>query len=732
MFKHSLLIAGFMCWYFPAVLATQRMYVKSGSVANLSCPYETQDVSIKWRGPKNLTIYSINNNVNVQIDVSSRLKVNVESITGTYNLLVLNFTSADTGLYRCDTILNKHSVQHEIVVNVAEAPKHMEIINETSTGKIIGTQDFPVNLICTVDSGVPLNTLEWKNENRSIVGNYSDIVSYSFIATRDQHLKNFTCTANNSFYLVEKKIQLFIYLSPIVKLYVEPSFEIEEGKDVALTCEFESNNDLVELRWIKDNNSLSVSQNNHLLLTNVSKDDEGIYFCEVENQVAINSDQTEIKILYKPRLTDPFKIFEIESSIGQRSYISLNISSATRPYISWTYDPGPVGKLGYWNIQEIGEENYQLCSTIVPYDHSHFRTYGVRVRNSVGILNINVVLVGFTVKVFPTKLVRNLSDEIELNCNVSKNNLNASHMWIHSFSGVEIRILHGKVHDGMSTLHIPFSDYKDAGTYTCKWTSSMETHYSSSHIYVKSHPVLTSLHTFEKNGKTTLEVSFYSFPKPTAVLWFYRDKLITKLQLDNEGHVKEAPVQLFVYNRSVIATGYVTWHQVNETINPVINFFSCQIRNYMGNMDVSFHEYNNTNNTTTINSIDDENKKSLKYYLVGTFLTTVIVIIALGIYKHFYRPSVATNAQNENQREQEEVSRNSSQSSNNHSYDEVDSVYYHSVEWRNYNFEPPASAINDTHVNADYSIGSNDSEKVGDDPDQTRNDIARNSYMELV
>lgn len=121
-------------------------------------------------------------------------------------------------------------------------------------------------------------------------------------------------------------------------------------------------------------------------------------------------------------------------------------------------------------------------------------------------------------------------------------------------------------------------------------------------IIFTGHPVLTSLNTFEKNGKTTLEVSFYSFPKQTAVLWFYRDKLITKLQLDNEDHLKKAPVHLFLYNKSVIANGYVTWYQVNETMNPVFKFFSCQIRNYMGNMDVSFREYINTKNTTTINS----------------------------------------------------------------------------------------------------------------------------------
>lgn len=95
----------------------------------------------------------------------------------------------------------------------------------------------------------------------------------------------------------------FLLVLPVVHLTVEPSFEIEEGKNITLTCNFESNTHLVELRWIKDNNSLSVSQNHHLLLTNVSKDDEGVYVCEVENQVGISSDQMEIKVLCKYHVT---------------------------------------------------------------------------------------------------------------------------------------------------------------------------------------------------------------------------------------------------------------------------------------------------------------------------------------------------------------------------------------------------------------------------------------------
>lgn len=102
------------------------------------------------------------------------------------------------------------------LINFVEAPKNMKITNETSIGQIIGRQDLPVNLICKVDSGIPLNTMEWKNENRTFVYNYSAIISYSFIANRDQHLQNLTCTANNSFYILEKKIQLYIYCKKLI------------------------------------------------------------------------------------------------------------------------------------------------------------------------------------------------------------------------------------------------------------------------------------------------------------------------------------------------------------------------------------------------------------------------------------------------------------------------------------------------------------------------------------
>lgn len=95
-------------------------------------------------------------------------------------------------------------------------------------------------------------------------------------------------------------------------------------------------------------------------------------------------------------------------------------------------------------------------------------------------------LLGFKVYVFPSKMVYNTSNVIELTCRVSHQNvLNFSNTWIHFYGGIEIRTLRGKVENSLSKLQIPFCDYRDTGTYTCRWSSSSATHSSSSEIYVR-------------------------------------------------------------------------------------------------------------------------------------------------------------------------------------------------------------------------------------------------------
>lgn len=83
---------------------------------------------------------------------------------------------------------------------------------------------------------------------------------------------------------------------------------------------------------------------------------------------------------------------EIESDFEKPSFISFTIASGTKPNISWTIFRG--GKIGYWNVQDIGQEIFNVSSTIFPLEKSHLGQYSVRVRNKIGGIDLNIELVG--------------------------------------------------------------------------------------------------------------------------------------------------------------------------------------------------------------------------------------------------------------------------------------------------------------------------------------------------
>ncbi|XP_071141587.1 MAM domain-containing glycosylphosphatidylinositol anchor protein 2-like [Mytilus edulis] len=606
----------------------------------------------------------------------------------------------------------------------------MKFVNGTKEGQLFGQQNSVLNIICTVNSGQPQSTLELKLRNISIMSNYSDSIKHSFIPRRHDHLKRVMCIADNSFHRLAMNIQLHIYLSPLVHVYAEPSAEADEGTNITLVCRYESNVNENVLRWKRNNSIFLNAQNRNLTLTNVSKDDTGNYYCVVENKIGIGTDMIKVTVFYKPRVIEDSSTLEVESKIGKPSFIFLAIVSKTKPFISWTFYPG--GKKGNWNVQDLEEEIYNVSSTIVPYDTSHLGWYGARVRNDIGSLDLNIELIGFKVYVFPSKMVYNTSNVIELTCHVSHQNVsNFSNTWVHFYGGIEIRTLQGKVENSLSKLQIPFCDYRDTGTYTCRWSSSSETHSSSSEIYVRSHPVLTALRTSQRFGKTELEVCFYSFPIPIEALWFYKDKTISQTRLIVGINVQETEVMLLVNKKRVMVNGFITSHLIDGLMSTDIELYSCQVRNIMGNLDVSFLNINNSRNLTRSNEKDDRNNNWLIFCLIGSFSTILIVTLSFLYFRYSKRNCRGSSGRIDIRREQEVGSRNSSRSSS-HSYAEVDSVYYHTVEWRNYTTEAPITANIDASGNADVSIGSRESDKTGDGTDQTQNEEATQSYMELV
>ncbi|VDI00372.1 Hypothetical predicted protein [Mytilus galloprovincialis] len=433
------------------------------------------------------------------------------------------------------------------------------------------------------------------------------------------------------------EIEVHLEVSPVVRVNIEPSSVVEEGHNFTLTCLYDSNTNESVIRWKRNDKILLNTQNRTLSVINVSREDAGKYCCEVANRIGIGTDVINITVLYKPRVMGHSNTLEIESDFEKPSFISFIIASGTKLNISWTIFRG--GKIGYWNVQDIGEEIFNVSSTIFPLEKSHLGQYSVRVRNKIGGIDLNIELVGFKVNVFPSKLICNVTNVIELTCNVSQYiTSNLSNIWIHSYDGTEIRSLQGSIKKRSSKLQIPSCDYRDAGTYRCIWKSSTIVQSCSSTIHVQSHPVLTSVQTLIHNGKTTIKVRFVSFPPPLEVLWFYKDTIVSKPILSVGKSLQKTGVKVQIKTNTILVNGYVTSYQIKETKSPAsaVEHYSCKVRNIIGNLDVSFPELNITrkeglrNNTSKTAGVDGIIHWSI-YVLSGVFFTVVVMIITISV-----------------------------------------------------------------------------------------------------
>ena len=86
---------------------------------------------------------------------------------------------------------------HIFVFN-AESPTNIAVQPETEEGMIQATAGYSVTMNCSVNSGIPNETMIWKYNNTVVAYGGPAFLSYTITPTRKDHLNNLTCSANNS------------------------------------------------------------------------------------------------------------------------------------------------------------------------------------------------------------------------------------------------------------------------------------------------------------------------------------------------------------------------------------------------------------------------------------------------------------------------------------------------------------------------------------------------------
>jgi hypothetical protein len=100
-----------------------------------------------------------------------------------------------------------------IFVFNAESPTNIEVQAETEEGIIQVTAGYSVTINCSVNSGIPNETMIWKYNNTVVAVGGPAFISFTFIPARKDHLKNLTCIASNSNFsqIITKTIQLNVH-----------------------------------------------------------------------------------------------------------------------------------------------------------------------------------------------------------------------------------------------------------------------------------------------------------------------------------------------------------------------------------------------------------------------------------------------------------------------------------------------------------------------------------------
>lgn len=93
------------------------------------------------------------------------------------------------------------------------------------------------------------------------------------------------------------RMNLFLPDVPIVKITALPSTSLNEMDRVTLVCTFDSNPKPKFIVWSKNGEIISYADTYEII--NLSRDDNGLYECNISNDIGYDVDSLQINVLCK-------------------------------------------------------------------------------------------------------------------------------------------------------------------------------------------------------------------------------------------------------------------------------------------------------------------------------------------------------------------------------------------------------------------------------------------------
>ncbi|XP_052074573.1 neural cell adhesion molecule 1-B-like isoform X7 [Mytilus californianus] len=296
---------------FSELLAVKVLYHFEDDTVILPCG-QLSNETIIWQGPVNYSTYGYGEIINPKLSKSTRLSVIHENGSLQYNLQIRHFSSEDEGHYKCIRGGSLKGVKEEFfTLTIGTRPINLRIEEEDSQNIVYGYLNRVLKLSCTVIHGIPNGKLVWMINNKTLEEETSALLVYSFKPKQEDHLQNYTCATKSdiSQYSMERTVQLFVFMLPIVSISFNKTLGIPEGEDLSLYCNYSSNHEVKELKWEKmfPHNSQLDERSPYLNIKSINRQNAGKYKCTVTNMAGIASDIVTIEVYYPPTIHVTFE-----------------------------------------------------------------------------------------------------------------------------------------------------------------------------------------------------------------------------------------------------------------------------------------------------------------------------------------------------------------------------------------------------------------------------------------
>ncbi|CAC5411486.1 NCAM [Mytilus coruscus] len=244
--------------------------------------------------------------INPAIPNMNRLKVVGNITKGDYNLQIQNVSSSDEGIYKCSQRVTGISVkEHRIVLKLKVKPKNDKILH-SENGVIKGEEGKVLNLTCSVESGIPLETITLYNVSSRLKCGGPGILTIRIKTTIFfYHAKMYSCKVEADTLLtpIQKNITLDIKNKPFVSFNTSNPIIVTENNNMTLLC-YSHGNPLVEEMQIENGKKLALTYRRHstckFTIFKIKQADAGLYKCNARSAIGPADTAVKVNVTYPP------------------------------------------------------------------------------------------------------------------------------------------------------------------------------------------------------------------------------------------------------------------------------------------------------------------------------------------------------------------------------------------------------------------------------------------------